>query len=138
MAECRKERSWSWRAAEEEGGFCEEDEEQFCLTDQDTSLGQCPACSLAFCIYCNQTYHGVSPCKFKSAEQRAILDQYRAAEGGERQLLERRYGRWQLVTMANTLASEDYVTTHAQHCPRVQQDHLLEVREGGRSEAVAR
>ena len=87
------------------------------VIERDTSLGQCPACSLAFCIYCNQTYHGVSPCKFRSAEQRAILDQYRAAEGGERQLLERRYGKRQLETMANTLASEDYVTAHAQHCP---------------------
>jgi E3 ubiquitin-protein ligase RNF14 len=87
------------------------------MIDRETNLGQCPACHLAFCIYCKATYHGVSPCKFKTKEQRSILDKYNGAGQEERAFLEKRYGARQLATMAATLASEDYLSENARHCP---------------------
>ena len=57
---------------------------------RDTNMGQCPSCSFAFCIYCRQTYHGVSPCKMKSVEQRAIIDKYNTAQGEEKLFMEKR------------------------------------------------
>jgi len=87
------------------------------MIDRETNMGQCPACHLAFCIYCKATYHGVSPCKFKSAEQRAILDKYSTSTGEEKAFLEKRYGKKQLATMSATLASEDYMANNARQCP---------------------
>lgn len=87
------------------------------MIDRETNLGQCPACSFAFCIYCKATYHGVSPCKFKTKEQRTILDQYAGAGREERQFLEKRYGKKQLTDMYSNLASEDYLADKAKHCP---------------------
>eukprot|EP00092_Neocalanus_flemingeri_P032850 GFUD01035727.1.p1 GENE.GFUD01035727.1~~GFUD01035727.1.p1 ORF type:complete len:851 (+),score=264.61 GFUD01035727.1:38-2590(+) len=87
------------------------------MIDRETNMGQCPACQLAFCIYCKATYHGVSPCKFKSAEQRTILERYKNSTGEERIFLEKRYGKKQLATMSATLASEDYMASHARQCP---------------------
>ena len=46
------------------------------VIDRENNMGQCPACQLSFCIYCRATYHGVSPCKMKTKEHRAILDKY--------------------------------------------------------------
>jgi len=87
------------------------------MIDRETNMGHCPACHLAFCIYCKATYHGVSPCKFKSSEQRAILERYKNSSGEERIFLEKRYGKKQLATMSATLASEDYMASHARQCP---------------------
>jgi len=87
------------------------------MIDRDTNMGHCPACQFAFCIYCKATYHGVSPCKFKSSEQRAILERYKNSSGEERIFLEKRYGKKQLATMSATLASEDYMASHARQCP---------------------
>jgi len=87
------------------------------LIDRETNMGQCPGCRFAFCIYCKATYHGVSPCKFKSSEQRAILERYKNSSGEERVFLEKRYGKKQLATMSATLASEDYMASHARQCP---------------------
>eukprot|EP00090_Calanus_glacialis_P004158 TRINITY_DN13072_c0_g1_i1.p1 TRINITY_DN13072_c0_g1~~TRINITY_DN13072_c0_g1_i1.p1 ORF type:complete len:850 (+),score=253.12 TRINITY_DN13072_c0_g1_i1:36-2585(+) len=87
------------------------------IIDRETNMGQCPACQLAFCIYCKATYHGVSPCKFKSTEQRAILERYNNSTGDEKTFLEKRYGKKQLATMSATLASEDYMASHARQCP---------------------
>ena len=53
-------------------------------------MAQCSSCSFAFCIYCRQTYHGVSPCKMKSAEQRVIIEKYNKSEGQDRLFLEQR------------------------------------------------
>ena len=87
------------------------------MIDRETNLGQCPACSFAFCIYCKATYHGVSPCKFKTKEQRGILDQYAKASHEEKLFMERRYGKKQLTTMSANLASEDYLADKAKMCP---------------------
>merc|ERR1719500_116465 len=87
------------------------------MIDRETNMGQCPACHLAFCIYCKATYHGVSPCKFKSSEQRAILERYKNSSGEERIFLEKRHGKKQLATMSATLASEDYMASNARQCP---------------------
>jgi len=87
------------------------------IIDRETNLGQCPACQFAFCIYCKATYHGVSPCKFKTKEQRAILDSYSQAGLEERAFLEKRYGAKALHSMAADLASEDYMSQNAKHCP---------------------
>lgn len=38
------------------------------LLDLDASMGQCPQCQLAFCIFCKKTYHGVNPCAIKDRE----------------------------------------------------------------------
>lgn len=87
------------------------------MIDRETNMGQCPSCQLAFCIYCRQTYHGVTPCKMKSVEQRAILDKYVGSSAEEKAFLERKYGKKQLENMANDLASADYVKDKTQHCP---------------------
>jgi len=87
------------------------------MIDRETNMGQCPACHLAFCIYCKATYHGVSPCKFKTSEQRAILDRYQNSTGDEKAFMEKRYGKKQLETMSATLASEDYMASNARQCP---------------------
>jgi len=87
------------------------------MIDRETNMGQCPACQLAFCIYCKATYHGVSPCKFKSSEQRAILERYNNSTGEEKTFLEKRYGKKQLATMSADLASEDYMASNARQCP---------------------
>jgi len=87
------------------------------IIDRESSLGQCPKCQLAFCIYCKATYHGVSPCKFKAAEQRAIIDDYSSGDSDERAFLEKRYGAKALANMAATIASEDYLSANAKHCP---------------------
>ena len=87
------------------------------MIDRETNLGQCPACSFAFCIYCKATYHGVSPCKFKTKEQRSILDKYSNASHEEKLFMEKRYGKKQLATMSSNLASEDYLANNAKMCP---------------------
>ena len=53
-------------------------------------MAQCSSCSFAFCIYCRQTYHGVSPCKMRSTEQRAIIEKYNNSEGQDRLFMEQR------------------------------------------------
>ena len=100
-------------------------------------MAQCSSCSFAFCIYCRQSYHGVSPCKMRSAEQRVIIEKYNNSEGQDRLFLEQRsvsqeggrevitslvtlhyrYGKKQLERMAVNLASEEYLKENAQHCP---------------------
>ena len=99
-------------------------------------MAQCSSCSFAFCIYCRQTYHGVSPCKMRSAEQRAIIEKYNNSQGQDRLFMEqrsvsasqgvrvvvdneppRRYGKKQLESMAVNLASEEYLKDNAQQCP---------------------
>ena len=97
-------------------------------------MAQCSSCSFAFCIYCRQTYHGVSPCKMRSAEQRAIIEKYNNSEGQDRLFMEQRsvsvsqvmggddqsryrYGKKHLERMAVNLASEEYLKDNAQQCP---------------------
>merc|ERR1719300_1864580 len=87
------------------------------MIDRDSNMGQCPSCHLAFCIYCRQTYHGVTPCKMKSKEQRLIIDQYSNSSGEARIFLEKKYGKRQLETMAANLASDDYIKDKAKPCP---------------------
>ena len=34
------------------------------LIDREASMGQCPKCNFAFCIYCKASFHGVAPCRY--------------------------------------------------------------------------
>ena len=34
------------------------------LIDREASMGQCPKCDFAFCIYCKSSFHGVAPCRY--------------------------------------------------------------------------
>ena len=34
------------------------------LIDREASMGQCPKCEFAFCIYCKASFHGVAPCRY--------------------------------------------------------------------------
>jgi len=87
------------------------------MIDRETNMGQCPQCSLTFCIYCKATYHGVSPCKFKSKEQRALVLKYSKGTDDEKLFLEKRYGKKQLQQAMALMLSEDYVQDNARHCP---------------------
>jgi hypothetical protein len=33
------------------------------MIDRDASMGVCPKCAFAFCIYCKAAFHGVAPCR---------------------------------------------------------------------------
>ena len=34
------------------------------IVDRDRSMGHCPNCEYAFCIYCRCAYHGVNACRY--------------------------------------------------------------------------
>lgn len=87
------------------------------MIDRETNMGQCPMCQLTFCIYCKATYHGVSPCKFKSKEQRALVLKYSKGTDDEKLFMEKRYGKKQLQQAMALMLSEDYVQDNARHCP---------------------
>ena len=87
------------------------------ILDQESSMGSCAACQHVFCIYCKLTYHGVSPCKIKSEEMKALRDAYEASTGEERRKLERRYGKHVLRQLIEDSFSEEWLRTNSKQCP---------------------
>lgn len=66
------------------------------------------------------TFHGVVPCKVKSKEQMELITKYMGAEGQEKSLLEKRYGKKQLQTMVDNFESETYLSENSKPCPKCQ------------------
>ncbi len=62
------------------------------LIDREESMARCPsdACGFVFCIYCKAAYHGREPCRVGSAEHRALIKEYLAADASGKQSLEKR------------------------------------------------
>jgi len=56
----------------------------------------------------------------KSKEQRALITEYMGANGSEKELMEKRYGKRQLETMVNNLLSETYLSENTKPCPKCQ------------------
>jgi len=50
------------------------------LIDREASMGQCPKCNFAFCIYCKASFHGVAPCRMRSKERIKLLTEYMGAD----------------------------------------------------------
>ncbi|XP_067010116.2 E3 ubiquitin-protein ligase RNF14 [Anabrus simplex] len=80
-------------------------------------MATCPACHYVFCIYCKMVYHGVEPCRFKSAEKRQLVEEYQNASLQRRAELEQRYGRKQLQTLVDTHMSESWINENSKNCP---------------------
>ncbi|XP_020711646.2 E3 ubiquitin-protein ligase RNF14-like isoform X2 [Athalia rosae] len=80
-------------------------------------MASCPACQYAFCVYCKMVYHGIEPCKFKSAEKEKLVTEYQNAPDEKKVQLEQRYGRKQLQALVENTMSEHWINTNSRHCP---------------------
>ncbi|XP_046740282.1 E3 ubiquitin-protein ligase RNF14-like [Diprion similis] len=80
-------------------------------------MANCPACQYAFCIYCKMVYHGIEPCKFKSAEKQKLVTEYQNAPDDKKIQLEQRYGKKQLQTLVENTMSETWINTYSRNCP---------------------
>ena len=87
------------------------------IMDQEASMGSCDSCGFVFCIFCKQTYHGVSPCKIKGEEMTRLREEYLAATGEEKKKMERRYGRHVLKHLVENSLSEQWLQEKSKKCP---------------------
>ncbi|GAB6026474.1 E3 ubiquitin-protein ligase rnf14 [Chamberlinius hualienensis] len=81
------------------------------------TLGTCPSCFFAFCIFCRASYHGVEPCKMKSEERRKLYERYKNGSEEEKMVLDSRYGRLQMRHLVDLTLSESWVDEHSKQCP---------------------
>ncbi|BES94183.1 IBR [Nesidiocoris tenuis] len=98
------------------------------VRDGDDKMAACPACRYAFCVYCKRAYHGVEPCRMKSAEVKRIVDEYQKGDSATRANLEKRYGRAQIQGFVNDMLSSDWIETNSKNCPKC--DASIEKSEG--------
>ena len=47
---------------------------------QDSRLGSCNVCSMSFCVWCGQTWHGQRPCRLNALAD--VLREYKSVGGG--------------------------------------------------------
>ncbi|CAL1593369.1 unnamed protein product [Knipowitschia caucasica] len=110
------------------------------------SMAQCSACSLAFCLLCQRTYHGTGACPTAVQRprptvvqdgdlaeipdtlegRRALWEDYSSASKPRRNLLEERYGRETMVGFLSSCLSLDWIDVNSKNCPhcfiRIQKD----------------
>lgn len=60
------------------------------IVEEGNSMAFCHTCQFCFCVWCEQTYHGIRPCKMSNMV--AVLREYKAGDAAKREFLERRYG----------------------------------------------
>ena len=88
------------------------------LIEKESSMGVCPGCTFAFCIFCGLAYHGLSPCKLvKPDEIKKIRDEYNAASDHEKVFMEKRYGKKQLKHIFEDLFTAEWLESNAKQCP---------------------
>ena len=88
------------------------------LIEKESSMGVCPGCTFAFCIFCRLGYHGLAPCKLvKPDEIRKIRDEYSTASDEEKIFMEKRYGKKQLKHIFEDLFTAEWLESNAKQCP---------------------
>ena len=87
------------------------------IRESDTLMVICSSCSLAFCILCDRTWHGVAPCELKSGKHKELLEEWEAADEGGREALMKRYGRNRVKNIVSEHQSSQYLDENATACP---------------------
>ena len=88
------------------------------LIEKESSMGVCPGCTFAFCIFCKLAYHGIAPCKLvKPDDIKKLRDEYNAASKDEKVFLEKRYGKNQLRHIFDDLFTSEWLESNAKQCP---------------------
>jgi len=87
------------------------------LIEKDSTIGECPNCTHAFCILCKKASHGVAPCSIKTTEFRKLRDEYMYASEEERSLMEKKYGRRKLQHVFEEVVSDEWVKENSKKCP---------------------
>ncbi|KAK7939301.1 hypothetical protein WMY93_002627 [Mugilogobius chulae] len=105
------------------------------LSDSSTSMALCTACSFAFCVLCNKTYHGTEACYSEEpVEQRVEKEDYAElpttqegrfrlwqdyiAGSKERQkVLTNRYSRRKMRLFLKSFSVDEWVKANCKSCP---------------------
>lgn len=87
------------------------------LLEKESTVGICPNCRYAFCIFCKKTSHGISPCSITVSESRKLRDEWMKSNAEERSLMERRYGKQRLQRVFEEVVSEAWLKENAKKCP---------------------
>lgn len=88
------------------------------VVDKEHNSGSCPKCIYVFCIYCKQTYHGLSACKISSENCKKLREEYLNADNETKKLLEKRYGRRSIQKLIEETFTHDWLNNNSKMCPR--------------------
>ncbi|GMT03672.1 hypothetical protein PENTCL1PPCAC_25846 [Pristionchus entomophagus] len=84
-------------------------------------LGRCDACSLAFCIICRKTYHGVEGCRWQIDEKLKLLEEYEKGDN-RADLAKRAGGEAALEKMISNLRNDKWILDNSKKCPKCKSD----------------
>lgn len=88
------------------------------LMEVDSTIGECPNCTYAFCIFCKKASHGVAPCSIKTAEFKKLKDDWEQANEEERSFMEKKFGRKKLQHVLEEVVSDEWVKANSKKCPK--------------------
>lgn len=87
------------------------------MRDPEEKMATCPSCRYVFCVFCRMVYHGVEACRFRNDEKAALVKKYNEGSDQEKQAMEQRYGKKQLVSLVQASLSENWIVNNSQNCP---------------------
>ena len=85
--------------------------------DENSNLAVCPECTLAFCLNCRKTWHGVAPCKALPSELKKLKEVYDKSSLEDKRFMEKEYGRDYLIRAFQEIESRDWIAGNSKECP---------------------
>ncbi|XP_069620137.1 E3 ubiquitin-protein ligase RNF14-like [Ranitomeya imitator] len=78
------------------------------MVEPEGTMGICSVCQYAFCILCNMTFHGISPCNIPEEKNADLTEEDLTAEEESRRLLEQSEQRMQ---------NREWIKENSKSCP---------------------
>jgi len=85
--------------------------------DLETNMALCSHCKFAFCVMCQRSWHGPSPCLIIPSNIKELKDEYDTATPEEKRSLEIRYGKATLRRAFEEHDSAEYLVSNSKMCP---------------------
>ncbi|XP_073507350.1 E3 ubiquitin-protein ligase RNF14-like [Phyllobates terribilis] len=85
------------------------------MQEPEGTMGICSACKFAFCILCNMTFHGISPCKIPDDKFLELSEEYLAANEERRREMDKRYG--DVLKAVEGLRNMEWIGKYSKACP---------------------
>ncbi|CAJ0964484.1 unnamed protein product [Ranitomeya imitator] len=85
------------------------------MQEPEGTMGICSVCQFAFCILCNMTFHGISPCKIPDDKFLELSEEYLAANEEKRKEMDKRYG--DVLKAVEGLRNIEWLGKYSKPCP---------------------